>query len=166
MLTLKANGKEHKVLEYGDAHPAPNLYTGTKDFTGSAWLELSSWTKSPSSFHGLTVMRRQGAWQGLSQMVDAQAGEVYVFTALVKADAGSEYQFVAVKGEGSATFEAAGEGVPVSYTAGQWQVVRRIVKILTDGKIRPRIEARTDSSAIEICAIHLSKCSEISYWCE
>ena len=60
-----------------------NLYTGTGDFSGT-WSNRGSWNIDGTDQNGNIILRKDGAWSGLSQYVQARQGETYILSANVR----------------------------------------------------------------------------------
>lgn len=63
----------------------PNLLTGTSDWSGTAWYAgLSSAFKNGTTYQGLTVIERKGAWNMPYQIYTVSTAGVYTFSVWVK----------------------------------------------------------------------------------
>ena len=73
------DGADFDTFEIGGR----NLFTGTRDFSGSDWLNTAYWTKESETYNGCTVYSRTGARNGIYKNMDVKAGEVYTISAWV-----------------------------------------------------------------------------------
>lgn len=68
-----------------------NLYTGTKDFSGNKWSNLTGWYSMDTPYKNLIVKKRSYPWQGLYQGLQTQINEVYTLYGYVKTDPGVKF---------------------------------------------------------------------------
>ena len=68
-------------------YPNLNLLAGTKDFSGSSWVNLTLW-QSDGTYKGLTVKSTQSNAQGLFQRLTISEDGDYVFSVYVSATNG------------------------------------------------------------------------------
>lgn len=64
----------------------PNLYTGTKDWSGT-WQRSGHWTLKNEYYNGCRVASRYNAWDGLYHLITLPAGH-YTLSAWIKASDG------------------------------------------------------------------------------
>lgn len=64
----------------------PNLYTGTKDFSGDAWVNTDVWTVEENGYNDFSVISYSGTGNGIGQTVAVEPGEIYTLSFYVKTD--------------------------------------------------------------------------------
>ena len=80
----------HEVPEVGGV----NLYTGTRDFSGSKWLNRNYWTDNGETFLGLKVLSKDANWAGLCQNQTLYPGEKYCYSAWIRTQKGNRVCFI------------------------------------------------------------------------
>lgn len=135
-----------------------NIYTGTKDFSGS-WVNLSSWSTA-NSYQGFSVRQKSSQWEGIYENVDSLENETYTFSALVRTTADTSIAFSAVTGgeagsNGLASFDII--SYPVNPDVGVWTRVYGVFRTTSSGIIRPSFEIYSTTGSMEICALKLEK---------
>ena len=78
------------VLHYKLDQPANinyNLYTGSKNFTGT-WVNGTAWTTDDDTYNGFTVKRKSSVWGGLAQNITATNGDIFTISFWGKVDIG------------------------------------------------------------------------------
>lgn len=138
-----------------------NLYLGTKDFTGSQWLNIGQWKKENDNYNGLTIMSNKVHWYGLSQYITAKTGEVYTISAFVKSTE-SIYVITSLQGEGLA------QTYPSQKELGTYDEFTRIwltFKVTSGGTIDPRFAVNAgDAGVFKICGIKLERGNMATDW--
>lgn len=132
-----------------------NLLVGTKDFTGSDWLNLESWA-TDGEYKGFTVITRYGAWQGVRQEISAVEGEIYTFSAYVK---GNDIYFFTNNGTGASTNNGYSFG-----TISAWTRISITFTATQSGTLFPRLESATDGTVMSICGLKLEKGDKATDW--
>ncbi|HEL2423778.1 TPA: hypothetical protein TZW74_002003, partial [Streptococcus suis] len=126
-----------------------NLFKNTKDFSGDWSYNGNRRTLAPWQYKGLSALAVNHAWDGLSQLVEVKAGEVYTFSAYVASSLASDSAEIYIHLNNYRTEQMA---VVDNYyrkfnMTATFQRVSITFKVITDGYIAPRIE-RSDLNGI------------------
>lgn len=151
----QTNDLVDRMLKVEDTVKNRNLYLGTRDFSGE-WNSLSPWTVADETYRGLIVMKRTGAWGGMSQTLHVNAGETYTFSAWMKADRVLDVRAYPVSTEQenyAITSKASGQ-VSVGTV---WQRYTFTTSILRSGYLTMRFETPTSDGTLYICGLKLEK---------
>lgn len=70
-----------------------NLYTGTKDFSGT-WNGSAQWTTSTETYKNFVVKQKSSVWGGLSQNIPCSNGDIFTISFYGKVDSGGNIQSV------------------------------------------------------------------------
>ena len=141
-----------------------NLYTGTKDFTGT-WFPRSEWSIDPNKYKGFTVLKKQTQWRGLRQKISAVAGEKYVLSAYVKCELGS-----VINGYGSIdnniTFIDNSDKTLISSSedATEWRRITFPFTVTKSGNLEVRFENSVNDKMFYICGLKLEKGNVSTDW--
>ncbi len=132
-----------------------NLYIGTKDFSGSKWINMSGYSVD-GSYNGFTVMKRTLPWGGLYQNINAIAGETYTLSAYIKTD--GKIYFFPDKTAGVA-------GILISGTsASEFKKISITFKIDKTGTFAPRFENGLNNTSMWICCFKLERGDKATDW--
>lgn len=67
-----------------------NLLQGTRDFSGSNWLNLGTiWKKTDETYNGLSVVETTSDWSGIAQYYQVKQGETYTFSLFARYTSGT-----------------------------------------------------------------------------
>ena len=138
-----------------------NLYLGAKDFSG-AWVNSSYWAND-GTYNGLTVKRRTGMWQGLSQVTPVILGEEYTFSGYVK---NSVIGNVALFGNSTSDVNAGNinnDGIKITHTE-EWTKLSVTFKVTVGGEIQPRFENSIEGGTLFVCGLKLEKGTTATPW--
>lgn len=144
----------------------PNLFTGSKDFTGD-WINETS-IKQKDKYLDFTAVCVSWAWGGISQFIAVNKGETFTFSVYAKAKAGST---INVPTELNVDPEA---GYKMAITSpnfmringtGDWQKISMTFTVTSDGgAIKPRIESPT-GDPFWIAGMKLERGTVATPWC-
>jgi hypothetical protein len=146
-----------------------NLYIGTKDFSGGKWSNLSGWYSTDTPYKNLIVKKRTTPWNGLCQVIQAQADEVYTLYGYVKTDTGAKCNCQYYCG----TFTP-GVSAPVSIIAtykngikqassqgnildGDFYWMAHTFKVTQAGILRAGFENSVDATGMYVCGLKVVK---------
>ena len=137
-----------------------NLWTGTKDFSTDAWVNMTHWLDSDEVYKGFAVKQRTGAWQGLSQDIEFNVGDVITFSGYVKKTAGAVFVYT-----GYGTGKTDKDGVAMNVANNdEWTYFNTTFKVTTAGTIRCRVENNTSDATIYVCGLKLEKGNKATDW--
>ncbi|WP_105248971.1 phage tail spike protein [Streptococcus suis] len=126
-----------------------NLLKNTKDFSGEWDYNGQRRKIAPWKYNGLSVIEADYPWEGLTQLIQVRAGEVYTFSAYVASSLASDSAEIYIHLNNYRTEQMA---VVDNYyrkfnMTATFQRVSITFKVITDGYIAPRIE-RSDLNGI------------------
>ncbi|HEM5103861.1 TPA: phage tail protein [Streptococcus suis] len=126
-----------------------NLLKNTKDFSGEWDYNGQRRKIVPWKYNGLSAIEADYPWEGLTQLVQVMAGEVYTFSAYVASSLASDSAEIYIHLNNYRTEQMA---VVDNYyrkfnMTATFQRVSITFKVITDGYIAPRIE-RSDLNGI------------------
>lgn len=153
------DGADFDTFEIGGR----NLYTGTRDFSGSDWENIDQWTKEDEKYNGFTVYSKSIYWNGLCQFLDAKSGESYVFSGYFKAETGSSiYAYLdrnsKVSSPDNAMIGLSNEDLTT------WRRFSVTFTVVSDGVIAPRIENKITDKKLYVCGLKLERSTKPSDW--
>lgn len=137
-----------------------NLYTGTRDFSGSDWASTLGLWSNDGTYQGLTVKTRVGDWQALKQYISVQAGETYTISAYVKCTG----VFTLAPDAGNIGTGAAAPAMAYNATS-DWTRISCTFTVTKSGTIAPGFESNTESGQLWICGLKLEKGNRATEWC-
>ncbi|HEM4975201.1 TPA: hypothetical protein U1157_002137, partial [Streptococcus suis] len=126
-----------------------NLLKNTKDFSGEWDYNGHRRKIAPWKYNGLSAIEADYPWEGLTQLIQVRAGEVYTFSAYVASNLASDSAEIYIHLNNYRTEQMA---VVDNYyrkfnMTATFQRVSITFKVITDGYIAPRIE-RSDLNGI------------------
>ncbi|HFI0586216.1 TPA: gp58-like family protein [Streptococcus suis] len=126
-----------------------NLLKNTKDFSGEWDYNGQRRKIAPWKYNGLSAIEADYPWEGLTQLIQVRAGEVYTFSAYVASSLASDSAEIYIHLNNYRTEQMA---VVDNYyrkfnMTATFQRVSITFKVITDGYIAPRIE-RSDLNGI------------------
>lgn len=156
---------KHELAERKDI-VNPNLFTGSKDFTGD-WLH-ETFVKQKDKYLDFTAIYVDWQWNGISQLIAVNKGETFTASAYVKAKAGSTSSwFIPLNSDGEGGYKKVdtnSNGVTITAT-GDWQKTSITFTIADDGgAIKPRIESDGDSP-FWVAGMKLERGTNATPWC-
>lgn len=158
------------VLHYKLDQPANinyNLYTGSKNFTGT-WVNSDKWTTSTEDYNGFIVKQRSGTWSGLAQNITATNGDIFTISFWAKMDLGGKLQSVHRSNLGNVTtglnildgnFSSSNIWVNTNDDGTNWQRYWAILQITSSDitYLQWRIENSVANKNLYIAGITLEK---------
>lgn len=137
-----------------------NLYTGTRDFSGTKWHYRDSYVFD-GTYNGFKVWKRTGAWSGSWQSTSVEAGDVFTFSAWVKKSSSGPY--VGCFLNGSAVTGEVIYSNETQWPVNQWFKLIHTTKITKAGQMHYGIES-SNSNPWWICGIKLEKGNKATDW--
>lgn len=138
-----------------------NLFTGTRDFSGDAWINSDLWSVD-AEYKGFSVRVKDSAFGGLTQEITVTAGEKYVFSCYAKQYSGGETRFYCVvPGATSITDK---DRFVVTAVNWSWRRIEIAFTVTADGVIRPRLESTVADKRLYVCGIKLEKGTKATDW--
>ena len=152
-----------KAVQVGGA----NLFTGTKDFSGTDWTRLSSWTVTSTEYNGCKVAQKSVNWNCMSQKVWVEAGTEYTYSAWVKCSTAQTMQWLFYRSEttGHCTVEGGNTGT-IANVGTEWQRISFTKKVATSGWAEPGIDVQNSGVTWYICGIKFEQGNKATYWTE
>lgn len=156
---------KHELAEKQDI-VNPNLITGSKDFTGSKWINIPE-NGQKDKYLDFTAVCVNWAWQGISQYIAVNKGETFTASMYVKAPAGSTVSWYITLPDNETNYKRVDtnpSGTTITAT-GDWQRTSITFTVTGDsGVIKPRIES-ADSSPYWIAGMKLERGTAATPWC-
>lgn len=155
-----ANSKVTAIQANGGGQ---NLLLGTRDFSGSNWLNLGTfWTKTDETYNGLSVVETTGDWDGISQYYQVKQGETYTFSLFARYTSGTGtsnfYILLNNDSENEYTRARADNESLVCSLDTNWKKCSVTFTTTTDGYIKPRMERTNDNTnVLRVCGFMLEK---------
>lgn len=144
----------------------PNLITGSKDFTGSKWVNIPE-NVQKDKYLDFTAICVNWAWNGISQYIAVNKGETFTASMYVKAPAGSKVSWFLSFPDNENNYKRADinrSGITIT-AAGDWQRTSITFTITSDsGAIKPRIE-NGDNGVFWIAGMKLERGTVATPWC-
>ena len=153
----KLNKTEFDNLQIGGR----NLYTGTKDFSGT-WKNSSLWT-TDGEYKGFTVKTRSANWGVLCQERKVYAGEVYTCSLYIKIGTLNNFQFYPDLGGLSLKHSELDRNVLVD-KVNTWTRIHKTIKVLEDGIMHFGVEPNTVGGGVWICGMMLENSTKPTDW--
>lgn len=142
----------------------PNLITGSKDFTGSKWVNIPE-NVQKDKYLDFTAINVNWAWQGISQYIAVNKGETFTASMYVKAKAGPTVSwFIELSGTNYKRADTNPSTMTITAT-GDWQKTSITFTVTGDsGVIMPRMESG-NSSGFWIAGMKLERGTVATPWC-
>ena len=144
----------------------PNLFTGSKDFTGSKWINISE-NPQKDKYLDFTAIYVNWTWMGISQYIAVNKGETFTASMYVKVSAGSSVSWYInlPSDEGAYKQVNVDSNSKTINGTGNWQKTSITFTVTGDsGAIRPRIES-DGSSPYWIAGMKLERGAAATPWC-
>ncbi|HEL2736437.1 TPA: phage tail protein [Streptococcus suis] len=136
-----------------------NLLRNTKDYSGDWSYNGNRRTLAPWQYKGLSALAVNHEWDGLSQLVEVKAGEVYTFSAYVASSSGNDTAHVFIVLHGNRSEPKATIDIPQkSYRIdSNFKQVSHTFQVLQDGYIAPRFERSDTSATLYVAGLKLER---------
>lgn len=138
-----------------------NLYTGTRNFDGDAWMFKSMWT-ADGSYNGCLVYKYTGQWNGLGQMITLEANTQYTLSAWMKQTDGGTVKYYDSKANG-ATSSDKGSGSVVE-VGTDWSRCHVTFTVSTAETYFPRFEQDGEGQSLWVAGLKLEKGNKATDW--
>lgn len=144
----------------------PNLFTGSKDFTGSKWVNIPE-NVQKDKYLDFTAICVNWTWTGISQYIAVNKGETFTASMYVKVPAGSSvsWYIMLANDEGNYKRVDVDSNLKTINGTGNWQKTSITFTVVGDsGAIKPRIEAG-DNVGFWIAGMKLERGTNATPWC-
>ena len=139
-----------------------NLYTGTRNFDGDAWVNKTAWTED-GSYSGCVVYKRTEVYAGIGQNVTLESGTQYTLSAWLKQTDGglamyydrSSYTDTPLSSDMNSTEVAVGT---------EWSRYHITFTPSTTGMYLPRFEQTTEGQTLWVAGMKLEKGNKATDW--
>ena len=138
-----------------------NLYTGTRNFDGDAWMNKSTWTED-GNYNGCLVYKYTGQWNGLGQMITLKANTQYTLSAWMKQTDGGTVKYYDSKANG-ATSSDKGSGSVVE-VGTDWSRCHVTFTVSTAETYFPRFEQDGEGQSLWVAGLKLEKGNKATDW--
>ena len=138
-----------------------NLYTGTRNFDGDAWMNKSTWTED-GNYNGCLVYKYTGQWNGLGQMITLEANTQYTLSAWMKQTDGGTVTYFDSKANG-ATSSDKGSGSVVE-VGTDWSRCHVTFTVSTAETYFPRFEQNGEGQSLWVAGLKLEKGNKATDW--
>ena len=156
-ISLRATKTEMEGLQIGGT----NLFTGTRNFSGDAWINKDAWSED-AEYKGFSVLIKDSIYSGLTQEITVAAGEKYVYSCYAKQYSGGQTRFYClIPGATSITDK---DGFIVTAIDLNWRRIEIAFTVLVDGIILPRLESTIADKRLYVCGIKLEKGTKATDW--
>ncbi|WP_390882443.1 hypothetical protein [Capnocytophaga granulosa] len=143
-----------------------NLMKGTKDFSGN-WKYKEFWLEVNTYYKGFRPYRSLENWFGISQLIEVQTGEEYVFSCFVRKSGTITYHLFTEDRRNSIYAQTEiidnNESWINSMTTGVWLPSYVIVRIIESGYLYIRPE-KNGEGYIDVCGFKLERGNKATDW--
>lgn len=146
-----------------------NLLQGTRDFSGSKWLNLGTWTKTDETYNGLSALETTSDWSGASQYYQVKQGETYTFSLFARytSGTGTSYIYILLNSDPENGFKQAradNEQLGCSLDTN-WKKYSITFTAKADGYIKPRMErTNANTNPLRVCGFMFEKGTVTHDW--
>lgn len=139
-----------------------NLYAGTKDFSGTNWMHLSSWSED-GVIDNFAVRKRSASYGVLCQELQVKAGETYTCSMYFKTDTLNNWSFAPDLSNSGLVYEyesVKGFGGEIN----KWYRIHKTITVTKDGTMRFGVERNGTGGTVWVCALKLEKGNKATDW--
>ena len=157
-----------ETLLKNDGIGTVNLYNGTKDLSGSDWINKDGYI-ADETYKGFKVWKKNNAWGGACQTINAVVGEKYVFSCWAKVGTSASgvtatAQFFTRNNDQTNGNNSTQDG-KIQSVSSEWQRIVIPFTVRTTGTMQPRIEnTKANSGGLYVCGIKLERGEVASDW--
>lgn len=164
----------YKLDSFQGGYGNPNLYTGSRDFSGT-WGNSSSWGDASETYQGFKVKRRANTWSGLHQVVPCAQNDIFTISFYGKVESGGNIMTIHRSNLGNVTtgltildgnFSNDGYWVTETDDGTQWKRYWATLKITGSDvtSLKWRIENSVSGKYCYVCGMKLEKGSSHTGW--
>ncbi|MES1079807.1 tail fiber domain-containing protein [Limosilactobacillus fermentum] len=147
-----------------------NLLQGTRDFSGSNWLNLGTiWTKTDETYNGLSVVETTDDWSGIAQYYQVKQGETYIFSLFARytSGTGTSNFYIGLNSNPENGYKNAqvDNGVLTCSLDTNWKKYSITFTAKADGYVKPRMErTNANTNPLRVCGFMLEKGTVAHDW--
>lgn len=147
-----------------------NLLQGTRDFSGSNWLNLGTiWTKTDETYNGLSVVETTHDWAGIAQYYQVKQGETYIFSLFARytSGTGTSNFYIGLNSDPENGYKNAqvDNGALTCSLDTNWKKYSITFTAKADGYIKPRMErTNANTNPLRVCGFMLEKGTVAHDW--
>lgn len=147
-----------------------NLLQGTRDFSGSNWLNLGTiWTKTDETYNGLSVVETTHDWADIAQYYQVKQGETYIFSLFARytSGTGTSNFYIGLNSDPENGYKNAqvDNGALTCSLDTNWKKYSITFTAKADGYIKPRMErTNANTNPLRVCGFMLEKGTVAHDW--
>ncbi|MEK1408748.1 hypothetical protein HCZ21_04720 [Limosilactobacillus fermentum] len=147
-----------------------NLLQGTRDFSGSNWLNLGTiWTKTDETYNGLSVVETTDDWSGIAQYYQVKQGETYIFSLFARytSGTGTSNFYIGLNSNPENGYKNAqvDNGALTCSLDTNWKKYSITFTAKADGYVKPRMErTNANTNPLRVCGFMLEKGTVAHDW--
>lgn len=147
-----------------------NLLQGTRDFSGSNWLNLGTiWTKTDETYNGLSVVETTDDWSGIAQYYQVKQGETYIFSLFARytSGTGTSNFYIGLNSNPENGYKNAqvDNGALTCSLDTNWKKYSITFTAKANGYVKPRMErTNANTNPLRVCGFMLEKGTVAHDW--